>query len=155
MTSTTTHSVTHDTFTLERTYDAKPDRVFAAFADKEAKAQWFGGGDGWEVDSWDLDFRVGGREVNRSHMVDGPKIAYEATFQDIVENERIVYSYDMHLDDRRISVSLCTIQLFATDDGCRFVMTEQGAFLDGLDQPEDRRRGTDDLLDALGRSLDS
>jgi uncharacterized protein YndB with AHSA1/START domain len=155
MSSTTTRSVSHDTFRIERTYDATPDRVFTAFADKDAKGQWFGGGDGWEVDTWDLDFRVGGREVNRSHVVSGPKIAFEATYQDIVVNERIVYSYDMHMDDRRISVSLCTIELFATGDGCRLVMTEQGAFLDGLDKPEDRRHGTEELLDALGRSLGS
>ena len=30
-------SVTHDTFVLERTYDAPVARVFAAFADWEAK----------------------------------------------------------------------------------------------------------------------
>src|SRR4029078_4066992 len=81
MSSTTTRSVTHDTFTLERRYDATPARVFAAFADQEAKQQWFGGGDGWGSDRWYLDFRVGGREVNHSHMEGGPAITFESTFQ--------------------------------------------------------------------------
>lgn len=93
MSSTTTRSVTHDTFTLERRYDAAPARVFAAFPDQEAKKQWFGGGDGWASDRWDLDFRVGGREVNHSHLEGGPSITFESTFQDIVENERIVYGH--------------------------------------------------------------
>ena len=33
-------SVTHSTFNLQRTYDASPGRVFAAFADPEQKAAW-------------------------------------------------------------------------------------------------------------------
>ena len=40
-------------------------------------------------------------------------IAYDARYQDIVPNERIIYSYDMHLDDKRISVSLATVELEA------------------------------------------
>jgi uncharacterized protein YndB with AHSA1/START domain len=34
-------SVTHATFSIERTYDASPRRVFAAFADSAIKAPWF------------------------------------------------------------------------------------------------------------------
>jgi len=36
-------SVTHATFLLERSYDASPARVFAAWADPAAKARWFAG----------------------------------------------------------------------------------------------------------------
>lgn len=36
----TARSVTHDKFTIERTYPATPARVFAAFASAEAKASW-------------------------------------------------------------------------------------------------------------------
>ena len=38
--------------------------------------------------------------------------------------------------------------------GTRLVYTEQGAFLDGYDNPDDRERGTAELLDALGRELE-
>ena len=34
-------STDHATFTIERTFDAEPARVFAAWADPQAKAQWF------------------------------------------------------------------------------------------------------------------
>ena len=37
------HSVAHATFSLERTYQAAPARVFAAWAEPAAKAQWFAG----------------------------------------------------------------------------------------------------------------
>jgi hypothetical protein len=59
----------------------------------------------------------------------------------------------MHLNDRKISVSLATMQLKA--DGARTTLkvSEQGAFLDGYDDAGSRERGTGFLLDALGRSL--
>jgi uncharacterized protein YndB with AHSA1/START domain len=70
-----------------------------------------------------------------------------------VPDERIVYAYDMHLDDRRISVSLATVELKAARAGARLIFTEQGAFLDGLDTPEQREQGTGSLLDALAKEL--
>jgi len=71
-------SVTHSTFSLERTYDASPARVFAAFADPEAKAQWFAGPDEWGLSAFEVDFRVGGREMNRGGPKDGPVHSFEA-----------------------------------------------------------------------------
>ena len=56
----TQRSVTHATFVLERVYDAAPARVFKAFADPAAKRRWFAEGEGWQIDAFDADFRVGG-----------------------------------------------------------------------------------------------
>ena len=142
-------SVTHATFAVERTYAAAPDRVFAAWADPAAKGRWFGGDD-WEHE---LDFRVGGREVSRG-AVDGTVFTFDARYQDIVPDERIVYAYDMHMGEARISVSLATVELHPDETGTRLVFTEQGAFLDGLDDPKQRESGTGTLLDALGKELE-
>jgi hypothetical protein len=38
-------------------------------------------------------------------------------------------------------------------DGTRLVYTEQGAFLDGHDDPREREQGTGGLLDALAQHL--
>jgi uncharacterized protein YndB with AHSA1/START domain len=145
-------SVTHATFVIERTYDASPARVFKAWADPKAKALWFGD-PGQDTDTFELDFRVGGREVNRGGPEGGPRYAYDARYHDIVPDERIVYAYDMYMDDTRISVSLSTIELAPDGAGTRLVYTEKGAFLDGHDTPEQRERGTETLLDALGATL--
>ena len=51
-------SVTHGSFVLERTYDAPPARVFAAWADPAAKARWFSCHAEHE-----MDFRVGDRQM--------------------------------------------------------------------------------------------
>jgi uncharacterized protein YndB with AHSA1/START domain len=147
-------SVTHASFVIERSYAASPARVFAAFADPEAKARWFASPDELGTPQHEIDFRVGGREINRGGPPDGPIYSFEATYQDIVPNERIVFSYDMHAGDQRISVSLTTVEFKAEGTGTRLVFTEQGAFLDGLDKPADREHGTGELLNALGAELD-
>ena len=146
-------SVTHSTFSLERTYDASPARVFAAFADAEQKAAWFAGPPEWPLAAFEVDFRVGGREINRGGPKDGPMHSFEALYYDIVPDQRIVYSYEMHLDDKRISVSLATIELAEAADGTRLTLTEQGAYLDDFDDPKLRETGTRDLLEALGAYL--
>ena len=68
-------------------------------------------------------------------------------------DERIIYSYDMLMDDVRISVSLATIELRPEGKGTRLVLTEEGVYLDGHDHPAAREDGTGQLMDALGREL--
>ncbi len=143
-------SVTHATFAIERTYDASPARVFAAWADPAAKAKWFGDE---SKANYRLDFRVGGREFNRGGPPGGAVYTYEALYQDIVPDQRIVYSYSMDLDETRISVSVATVELRPEGAGTRLTFTEQGAFLDGHDNPAEREHGTGVLLDALGEEL--
>jgi uncharacterized protein YndB with AHSA1/START domain len=70
-----------------------------------------------------------------------------------VPDQRIVYTYDMHRDKTRISVSLATVELQPKGDGTKLIFTEQGAFLDGEDKPEYREQGTGGLLDALEAEL--
>jgi uncharacterized protein YndB with AHSA1/START domain len=78
---------------------------------------------------------------------------FEAFYYDVIPNERIVYAYEMYLDDRKISISLATLDLKPAGADTRLVMTEQGAFLDGYDDAGSREHGSNFLLDALGNSL--
>jgi uncharacterized protein YndB with AHSA1/START domain len=145
-------SVEHATFVVERRYGAPPERAFAAWANPEAKARWY-------VDSdahLELDFRVGGRERSQGTAPDGNAYSYEALFQDIVPAERIVYTYEMHLEETKISVSLATVEFRPVgDNDTRLVFTEQGAFLDGHELPARRADGMGSLLDALGKEIES
>jgi uncharacterized protein YndB with AHSA1/START domain len=145
----TERSVEHAIFVVERRYDAAPDRVFAAWSDLEAKAQWFGSSE----DRFELDFRVGGQELHQGIDPRGNAYTFAAVFQDIVEPERIIYTYEMLLGDTRISVSVATVELRPDGDGTVLVYTEQTAFLDGYDTPSERQHGMGSLLDALGRAL--
>ena len=149
----TQRSVAHATFVIDRTYDATPARVFAAWASRDAKAKWFVGPDEWEKSNHQLDFRVGGKESVSGGPPGGPMHHYNALYQDIVPNERIVTTYNMHMDDIKTSVSVATLEFRAEGKGTRLIMTEQGAFLDGHDSVEGREEGTRQLLNNLEKTL--
>jgi uncharacterized protein YndB with AHSA1/START domain len=149
----TIRNAKHATFTIERVYPATPARVFAAWSSKDAKAAWMYCHEEWVPSVHEFDFRVGGREYAVTGPAGGTRHVFDATYHDIVPGERIVYAYDMHLDARRISVSLTTIEFFAVAGGTRLVFTEQGVFLDGYDDIAGREEGTRIGLDNLERQL--
>ena len=155
----TERSVIHDTFVIERTYPASPSRVFAAFASREAKDAWGDTGDIAEAEPAtgpvEFDFRVGGHE-RFGNVYQGITFTYDATYYDIVPDQRLVYSYEMYADGLRSSVSVATIEFVETDDGTTLTWTEQGAFLDGFDGPDAprlRQGGTGEMLDGLAKYL--
>ncbi len=146
-------SVTHASFCLERRFDATPARVYQALSDPAAKAKWFGVGAGVAVLARAMEVRNGGREHLKARWPTGMVSTFDAVYLDVVPAERLVYAYTMHLDERKISASLATLELQPAGAGTRLVMTEQGAFLDGYDDAGSRERGSNALLDALGSSL--
>lgn len=149
----TERNVTHGTFNLERTYPASPERVFAAFTTPEGKAAWFEGGEGYTTVERSMDVREGGRERVVGRWESGTVSQFDATYFDVVPNERIVYAYEMRLSGTKISVSLATIEFKVAGQGTRLLLTETGAFLDGYDDAGSREEGTSKLLDQLGRYL--
>ncbi len=148
-------NASHSTFVIKRTLDATPARVFAAWAHKEKKGHWFGGPDAWERSDHEFDFRVGGREYLSGGPPGTPPHIFNASYHDIVPDQRIVYSYDMHIGDKRISVSLATIEFKPAGNGTQLVLTEQGVFLDGYDDAGSREQGTNGLVDQLAAYVQS
>ena len=130
-------------------------KVFAAWMDPAALAQWYGPKD-LAIENHEADIREGG--IWRFDMVglfEGKqrRFANLIRFLEIVPDERIVYTYWMTLGGPRISVSLSTIELRPEGKQTRLVYTEQGAFLDGLDKAAQREHGTRELLDKIATTL--
>ncbi len=146
-------SVVHSTFRVERMYPAPPARVYAAFANPETKRRWFAEGEGWVVDEFTWDFRVGGHEISRYRFTGGPPMGNDTVYLDIVPDGRIVFAYTMTAGDQRISASLATVEIAPAGAGTRLVYTEQGAFFDGADKPAGREAGCRELLEKLGAEL--
>lgn len=145
-------SQTHHTFVLEREFPAPVARVWSALSVDDERAQWWGD-DGFTEDEKSHDFRVGGQLVEDGQWHNGPRSRFVSTYTDIVDLERIVYTYDMWVDDKHMSTSITTMSLEQTDAGTRLTFTEQGVHLDGLDSPEGRETGTAGILDTLGAYL--
>jgi len=59
----------------------------------------------------------------------------------------------MHQDDKRISVSLATIEFKPEGAGTRLIITEQGVFLDDYDDAGSREAGTRWLLEKIEVAL--
>jgi uncharacterized protein YndB with AHSA1/START domain len=149
-------STAHGIFTIERTYPSvTPQQVFDAFASIEGKNGWFTApNDRWDVLERTMDFQVGGRERLKGRWKSGMVTEFDATYFDIVPGERIVYVYEMHLDERKISVSLATFEFKPSGAGAKLKMTEQGVFLDGYDDNGSRERGSREIVDKLSAYLE-
>ena len=151
-------SVIHSTFVIERSYPKPVELVFSAFADAVKKRRWFAEGENHEVEEFGVDFRVGGAERLRYRFKEGTPfpgvaISNEGSYQDIVPNQRIVSASTMSMGDRRISVSLVTLEFLPTEGGTDLICTHQGAFFEGSDGPQIREAGWRYQLEEMGKQL--
>lgn len=153
-------TTTHGSFVIERSYSASPQRVFAAWADPAAKRAWFVEGEGWDIKSYELDFREGGAERSKFLFLKGEDTFGEKTvfgndtvFNEIIPNERIIFTYSMDRNGVRFSVSLATVEFKPDGKGSRLILTEHGAFFDDADGIKMREQGWQELLQKLGEHL--
>jgi uncharacterized protein YndB with AHSA1/START domain len=146
--------VAHATFAVERVYPHSPARVFHALSDEGTARRWRAEGEGWHINEFKIDFRVGGGEVSRFSYQGGPEIRLDAQYHEMVPNERIVFTYRMTMGTQPLSVSLTTIELFAEDRGTRLIQTEQGAYFGEGESVQGREEGTRGLLERLAEELD-
>ncbi len=147
--------VVHGTFVIERSYPTTPQRVFAAFSDPSKKRRWFAEGEASEMEEYEMDFRVGGRERIRFRFKEGSACKNETIYQDILRNRRIVFAYTMTIGDQCISSSQGTVELLSTEKGTDLIFTEQGAFFEGADGPKIREEGWQQLFNQLASELEN
>ena len=146
-------SIVHGVFAVDRKYKASPAKAFKAWADPELKRQWFGSPEPGNM-KHSFDFRVGGVEHSEGKGPDNGDYVFDVRYYDIVPDNRIVYAYDMLLNGERISVSVATVEFKPDGSGTHMIVTEHGAFLDGLDTSDQRHAGTEWIMDQLGAFLD-
>jgi uncharacterized protein YndB with AHSA1/START domain len=151
-------AVIHNTFVVERAYPVTPERVFAAFSDPAKKRRWYADGQSHQLESYDMDFRVGGKEHYASRFKEGTPVAgltlkSENIYRDIIPNRRIIFTSTMALAEKCFSISLGTVELLPTEQGTDLILTFQSAFLEGADGPQMREAGWRGLLDKLATEL--
>jgi uncharacterized protein YndB with AHSA1/START domain len=152
----TKRSAQHGTIRLERRYKAVPARVFAAWAEPKARAQWDVPGR-WVIAEQTFDFREGGRELKRFGPKGDEHFVTDKRYLDIVPERRIVFGYSMTSRGTPISVSLTTVEISAAPSSggksTHLLLTEQIAFLDGNDNAANREEGLASMLDKIGETL--
>lgn len=152
-------SVIHSTFVLEKNFPASPDKVFTAFADPAKKRRWMAeGASHHQVEQFESDFRVGGREHATYRFKEGTPfpgavLEAEGTHLDIVPGKRVVIASTMALAGKRFSASLVTAEIVPNGTGSDLVLTHQGAFFEGADGPQMREAGWRELLNRLEKEL--
>jgi uncharacterized protein YndB with AHSA1/START domain len=144
---------TRGAFSLERVFKATPAQVFQAFTDPEAKQRWFSGGDDQTIVERTMDVRAGGRERLVGRWKSGLTTHFDAVYFDVVADRRLVYAYEMHLDERKISVSLASVEIEPDAAGVRLKVSEQGVFFNGYQDGGSRESGTNFLMDKLVASV--
>lgn len=143
-------TVTNATFSIERVLKASPARIFAAYSSLESKSAWFKAPSEVETLYRDFDFRVGGKERFHARWPSGMITDFDATYHDIVEDERIILVYDMYHNGVKLSVSLLSVELRVEGDETRLIHTEQGCYLSGGDEAvKGREHGTTWHIDNL------
>lgn len=154
-------AVQHGSFTIEKAYPQAPSKVFAAFADPVKLRRWFVEGEGFEVASFEQDFRVGGLLRSRFRFAGneqapipaGTPMGNDSVYLDIIPDRRIVLAYSMSMDGKPFSASLATFELVPDGSGTRLVATEQGAYFENSDGPRMREQGWRQLLESLAAEL--
>ncbi len=132
-------SIVHASFTITRIWNASPARVFEAFANEQAKDKWFSGpGDGLGVAQFRFSRR---RHRNWRGVESGMVTRFDMRLSTTVAEARIIYTYNMFVDDRKISVSQAAIEQHPKRKGTKFVLTKYGDYLDGYDDAGSREHG--------------
>lgn len=147
--------ITHDTFTIDRTFRADRARAFRAWTSADEKRKWFVGPAGrWTEVRREVDFQVGGQEVLVGSFSVGGSSGFFATFQHIVDQTRIVYSYRMFVDEELLSVSLVTVEFADSGTGCQTKFTEQAVYFGDATHAANRLQGSQMLMDNFINSLE-
>lgn len=143
----------HATLVMERTYNATPQRVFAAWADVGARQRWSAPADSIRIVYEEADFREGGRDVSR--CIEPGNADYVATvhYLDIRKDRRIVFAEDVTHGDTRVSAALVSVELTPMGNVTRLALTLQIASFDDAGMEAGYQFGWSAALDNLAKEF--
>ncbi|HEY0823143.1 MAG TPA: SRPBCC domain-containing protein [Ramlibacter sp.] len=95
---------------LARRYPVAPARVWRAWTDPQALSAWFGPGEPNSVTLAELDVRPGGRYRIRFHTPDGEEHEVSGTYEEVVPERKLVFSWAWRSTPERVSRVTLTLE---------------------------------------------
>lgn len=143
--------------TIRRTIDAPVERVFAAFVDPEAIAEWYHPGPmTTQVDAWEaqpggtLDITMIAPDEMELEPDDPGRYRNVGTFREVVENERIEHTWRW-VGGPDEAESLVTVTFDEAEDGTEVVL--EHTKLAGRGSVEDHAEGWQGCLENLAQHV--
>lgn len=146
-------TIAHATIVMERTYAASPARVFAAWADVEARKRWSAPADNIRIDHEAADFREGGKDVSRCIEPGNADYVATVTYVDIHKGQRIVFTEDVVHGDKRVSAALISVELTPRGAETHLALTMQIASFDDAGMEQGYQFGWSAALDNLAKEF--
>ncbi len=113
------------TVTLHRVYTCPPEKIYRAFGDAEALAQWIPP-DGFACTVQEMDFRVGGSyKASFTNFTTGKKEHFGGTHNELIPGERLCY-VDRFADPNMPGEMTVTVQLKKVMNGTDFTVVQKG-----------------------------
>lgn len=113
------------TIKLHRVIAAKPEKVFRAFTESDAKVQWLPPY-GFTATMHESDMRVGGRyKMSFRNFTTGDSHSFGGEFMEIVPNEKIVWT-DSFDDPNLPGTMTVTVTLREVSVGTEINITQEG-----------------------------
>jgi len=146
-------ALAHATIVMERTYSAAPARVFAAWANVEARKRWSAPADNIQIVYEESDFREGGRDVSRCIEPGNADYVAIVHYLDIRSNQRIVFAESVAHGNANVSSALISVELTPAGAATRLNLTMQIAAYDGSKMEDGYQFGWSAALDNLAKEF--
>lgn len=145
--------IAHATIVMERDYDAAPSRVFAAWANVDARKRWSAPADDIRIEYEEANFSEGGRDVSRCIEPCNEDFIATVHYLDIRADERIVFAEDVKHGAKRVSAALISVVLSSHGGKTHLHLTLQIASFDGSDMEQGYQFGWSAALDNLAKEF--
>ncbi len=146
-------ALAHATIVMERTYDAAPSRVFAAWSNLEARKRWSAPAESIRIEYEAADFREGGRDVSRCIEAGNADFVATVIYLDIRKDQRIVFAEDVVHGERRVSAALISVEFGAKGAATHLALTMQIVSFDGSGMETGYQFGWSAALDNLTKEF--
>ena len=146
-------TLAHATIVMERTYKASPARVFAAWADVEARKRWSAPAESICIVYEESNFQVGGRDVSR--CIEPGNADYVATvhYLDIRPDARVVFAEAVAHGNVNVSSALISMELTPAGAATQLTLTMQIVAFDGSKMEDGYQFGWSAALDNLAKEF--